>query len=140
MEDGRPAAEGPIAVTDRSTYQAFESPDGRDVYFCVRDTAGLFRVPVAGGSIEAIPELSAVAPGRNWIVTPQGIVFMRPAADNLFAIERFDPVARRIDRLYTGPWAWTNFPGLAVSPDGRTIVLPRTEQQRVDIMMVERFK
>jgi Tol biopolymer transport system component len=138
-------AEGgaPVQVTKQGGFLAFESPDGRFVYYDKGDDgAGVWRVPIEGG--EEILILDQLKPGMsgNWAVVDDGIYFMRFDANTNEegAILFFDFATGRVkeiaklgrDQIVRG--------GLAVSSDRRSFFYTVWEHIGGDIMLVENFR
>jgi|GEM_PF-81036 len=128
-----------VQVTKQGGREAFESPDGKFVYYTKGPEAtSLWRTPVAGG--EEIQVLDQVQQGL-WAVLEQGIYFINLKAAPYPTIELFSFATARTARIAViekriplGP------PGLAVSPDGRWILLVQDDQSESDIMLIENFR
>jgi len=137
-----PVAGGqPVQITTQGGYEAFESTDGQYLYYTKgRGLAGLWRMPVAGGKEELVTDHHQAGLWRYWRVTAQGIYFSTAtAAGSLlefynFATKQISEVAR----LERGAERYV--PGLAVSPDGRSLLYCRMDHSGSDIMMVENFR
>ena len=135
-----PVAGGPaVQVTKQGGREAFESPDGKFVYYSKgADIFGLWRVPVEGGEEGKL--LDHVTQGF-WAVLEQGIYFINLQVRPHPAIEFFNFATGRTTQIATVDKAllWAG-PGLAVSPDGRWILYVQVDQVESDIMLVEHFK
>jgi Tol biopolymer transport system component len=122
-------------VTKNGGYEAFESADGRFVYYAKQwPTPGIWRVPVAGGE-----EAKVLDDGTYecWELLKDGICFITRAPQSGRAITflRFATgQVKQVAELRGPPRS------LAVSPDGRWILCPRVDKYESDIMLVENFR
>ena len=133
----------PIQVTQEGGVVAFESNDGKFVYY-TKDwqvKTSLWKVPVGGG--EEVPALESVH-ARNFSVTRQGIYFIQaPTRDEpggSFLIRFFDFATGRATTIHSLPPGVGVYPGLTVSPDGRSILYTQLDQSQSDLMLVENFR
>jgi Tol biopolymer transport system component len=138
-----PAAGGSaVQVTKRGGFAAFESNDGRFVYYSKGfDVDGLWRVAVNGGEEVRVLESPKAGFWGYWALVETGIYFVntesvpQPALQFLsFAGRGVVPVAK-LDRKPV-PYE----PGIAVSPDGKRILYTQEDHRSSDIMLVENFR
>jgi serine/threonine protein kinase len=148
-----PAQGGPaLQVTKGGGYQTFESPDGSLVYYTKRPGTGLWSVPVAGG-----PETRVLDSVRFfwWAISDSGVYFV-PSPDsgiNLFSIlfeeawrsrvpvDFYSFETRKVTQIATlehDPPSFT--PSLAVTRDGRHLLVVQIDQAGSDIEMIEDFR
>ncbi len=135
--DGGPA----IQVTKNGGFAAFESPDGRRLYYTKYDAAGIWTVPVDGGEERLVHDLPPTGYWGYWDIGRRGLYFVNPEAKPRPAIELFDLATRRATRiaeLEKQPIRWT--PGFSVARDERSIVFSQWEQGGSDVMLVEGFR
>jgi hypothetical protein len=137
-----PAAGGPaVQVTRQGGFAAFESPDGRFLYYAKGLTVpGLWRIPTNGGEeTEVISSLEAGYWG-DWAVVEGGIYYLDTTTTKP-AIAFFDFTTHRNTRVFDleNPPA-RSAPGLAVSPDKKTILYTQLDALNSDIMLVENFR
>ena len=135
--DGGPA----IQVTKNGGFAAFESPDGRQLYYTKYDAAGIWTVPVDGGDERLVHDLPPTGYWGYWDIGRQGLYFVNPEAKPRPAIELLDLATRRVTRiaeLERQPIRGT--PALSVSRDERSILYSQWEQGGSDIMLVEGFR
>jgi Tol biopolymer transport system component len=130
-----------VQVTKGGGFAAFESPDGKFVYYAKFDASGLWRIAVEGGEEKLI--LDQLKPGcwGYWAVVDRGIYFVNTEAKPRPVVEFFSFATRRVTQVAVmekDP-ALGN-PGLAVSPDGRWILYTQMDQSGNDIMLVENFQ
>ena len=138
-----PAAGGQaVQVTQQGGFEAFESPDGKLLYYTKgRGPGGIWQMPVAGGDERQVPELLNAGFRRYWAVQAEGIYFVSPVSSTRAAITFFSFATRRVMQigvLEKGPLQGP--PGLTVSPDGRWILFAQADQSISDIMLVENFR
>jgi len=133
-----PAGGGPARqVTTKDGYEAFESLDGRLLYYTKeREQLGLWSVPVEGGLETRVIE-GVVREGR-WAVAAAGIYFVDHRTPGV-AIRFFDFAARRISEVHR-IGAIALYSGFSVTPDGHALVWSQREQHEADLMMVEGFR
>jgi Tol biopolymer transport system component len=131
-----------VPVTKGPGSQAFESPDGKLVYF-VRgtDVPGVWAVPVGGGAeVEVVP---GVREG-NWAVSQGGILFLAPEQPELYssqAIMLFGFATRTISPVVAVPAdAGLTVPGFAASRDGRTVLWTQIDTQINDILLLDPWR
>ena len=143
-----------VQVTRNGGYVAFESFDGRHVYYTQTSVgpSTLWRIPTAGGDPE--PVLEGVSE-RAFEVLEQGIYYVErlgagakdwgflagndPLGPDDRARLRFFEFASSKSRVLAELGERVRL-GLAVSPDGRTIVFTRMDNPSSDLMMVENFR
>jgi len=134
-----PAEGGPATqVTERGGFEAFESQDGKDIYFAKREP-GIWRVPAGGGEESRVFDRGMF---NYWALSAQGIYFFNTGASPQPAIEFFNFATRQtvevvsIERAKApgGP------PGIAVSRDGQWVLYWQADQIDNDIMLVDNFR
>lgn len=111
-----------VRVTREGGREAFESADGKFVYYTRFNVPGIWRVAAGGG--EEIQVLDHGLQGF-WAVMKRGIYLYNPNAMPAPAIEFFSFDTRRMSRITALPQEARFFPGgtnIAVSPDARWIL------------------
>ena len=136
-----PSAGGPaLQVTRHGGFAAFESTDGRFLYYAKGLTVpGLWRVPTDGGEeVELIGSLEAGYWGY-WAVVENGIYYLDTTTKAGIAF--FDISTHRITRLFDleNRPARQNL-GLTVSPDKKTILYTQLAASSSDILLLENFR
>jgi Tol biopolymer transport system component len=138
-----PAAGGQaVQITKRGGFAAFESQDGKTLYYAKGiDIDGLWSVPVNGGNEAPVLDFPKASFWGYWALVDKGIYFVntvtgpQPALQFLsFAEKRVVHVAA-LDRRPVPFLA-----GLAVSPDERWVLYTQEDQRSSDIMLVENFR
>jgi len=136
-----PSTGGPaLQVTHQGGLAAFESPDGRFLFYAKGlRVPGLWRIPTNGGEeIEVINSLEAGYWGY-WAVVENGIYYLDSAAKP--GISFFDIATHRITRVFDLENSPARFaPGLAISPDKETILYTQLDALNSDIILVENFR
>jgi Tol biopolymer transport system component len=125
-----------VQVTHNGAWAAFESPDGAYLYYTQTSIApsALWRVPVSGG--QPVKVLEGVVWGA-FAVVEKGIYYIDQLAGEArlqffdIATGRSTIVAHKLGEV---------FPGLTISPDGRTILYTRVDSSVDDLMLVENFR
>jgi Tol biopolymer transport system component len=138
-----PAAGGrAVQVTKRGGFAAFESNDGKFVYYSKGiDIDGLWRVAVNGS--EEAPVLAFPKAGfwGYWALVDKGIYFVNTDARPQPALEFLSFVGPPVVHVAGLDGKAVAFePGLAVSPDGRRILYTQEDQRSSDFMLVDNFR
>jgi Tol biopolymer transport system component len=128
-----------VQVTKNGGFIAFESADGKFVYYTKDDGPGIWRVPPDGGDEVQVLDACLASTG-DWAVLDTGIYFVNNKTSPRPTIDLFDFASRRTSTIATLPGPLPpEMPDLAVSPDGRWILYTQV-QRAVDIMLVENFR
>jgi Tol biopolymer transport system component/DNA-binding winged helix-turn-helix (wHTH) protein len=125
-------------VTRGGGFAAFESPDGRKVYYSQFDSPGLWELQGAGGPEIRILDAPGVGYWGYWAPVRHGIYFVQAHRESQEALAFFD-FARRQTRVIAelqGHAAMFE-PGLAVSADERSILYVQVNRVESDISIVE---
>ena len=125
-----------IQVTRKGGRIAFESPDGKFVYYTKSDEGkeGLWRIPFAGGEETQVIN-SVIVRGLAFSITRDGVYFITGTQSSTiqffsFRTQQNEILATVENRLHD----------LTVSPDGRSILYTQTDQSGSDLMLVENFR
>src|SRR5215469_3256049 len=136
-----PSTGGPaVQVTHQGGFATLESPDGRFLYYAKGlAVPGLWRIPTSGG--EEIELISALKPGYwgYWAVVEDGIYYLDMAPKP--GINYFDITTRQSKRVFDleNHPVW-GVPGLAISPDKKTILYTQLDSLNSEIILVENFR
>jgi Tol biopolymer transport system component len=112
------------------------SPDGKFVYFLRRSEHefGVWQIPVNGGD-----ETKVVDSVREWAVGSKALYYFTPPDERgnseLRAYEFADRHSRKILTIAAGIYY-----GMALSPDGRTLLYSQIDEAGSDLMLVENFR
>ena len=137
-----PSTDGPaVQVTHHGGFAAFESLDGSFLYYAKGPgVAGLWRIPTDGGKeTEVISSLEAGNWGY-WAVVEDGIYYLDTTTTKP-GIAFFDFTTHRTTRVFDlQNRPASSAPGLAISPDKKTILYTQLDALNSDIMLVEPFR
>ena len=131
----RSSGGGAVQITTGDTGDMLQgSPDGKSVYYSKGWPLPLsvWKIPVEGGEEKKI--LDGVNPGTLWTVGPRGIYFFTVAND--LCVHEFATGKTRKLLTVERPVTY----GLAVSPDGQTILYTQLDVDGSDLMLVENFR
>ena len=128
-----------MQVTRRGGWEALESLDGKFLFYCkAHGSTEIWKVGISGGEESLFLKNVAY---RYWAVAKQGIYFIADA-DRVPCVKFIDfakwqvtPIVRLEKKLATG-----GSRGLALSPDGHSLLCTLVEQDSSDIMLVENFR
>jgi Tol biopolymer transport system component len=129
-----------VQVTRRGGREAFESADGKFIYYAKLATPGIWRMPVGGG--EEVQILQEGGMGA-WALTDQGIcLIVKGSAAPAIKFYDFDThqltTVREFGRdVLFDPSTST---AITVSPDGRWILYTQVDQSGSDLMLVENYR
>ena len=138
----RMPAEGGDAVqwTRRGGRVALESPDGRDLFFAKLppdNWASLWRMPAAGGEETQVLE-SMLA--YSFDMTKSGVYYAgRPGLDHLSPVYFYSLATGKSTQLAAASLRGASN-GLAVSPDGTTLLRGQTSETAADLMVMEKIR
>jgi Tol biopolymer transport system component/tRNA A-37 threonylcarbamoyl transferase component Bud32 len=127
-----------LRVTDQGGYVAFESGDGKDVYYTKVPASGpLFVRPVAGGPERQVAERVV---WRAFLPVPGGVYYItEPVGEPLATRLEFFSEATGKTRIVFRIGRRT-YLGLGVSPDQKSFLISAYTQFGSDLMMVENFR
>jgi Tol biopolymer transport system component len=132
-------------ITKDGGYGGFESADRRYLYYTKGGYGhdGVWRVPIGGGLEE--PVVADVPNGdylRCWALVDGGIYYLDTRNEQQPSVQLFSFATHRTKHIVTLSTHVTGSggPGLAVSPDGRTIIIQLDESMGSDIILVENFR
>ncbi len=134
-----------VQVTKQGGHMALESPDGKTLYYAKNcDVPGLWKVPVEGGvESPAFEQLPAGQCG-SWGMTAEGIYSYNETTKAIeffhFATHRITQIAKVEIFTPGGKTGILVSSGLAMSPDGRWILVSQVGQWTAKIMLVENFR
>ncbi len=136
----------PVRITRNGGRVAYESVDGRHVYFDKVEQGGsssLWKVPVNGGEETRVFELVFLV--GNFAVVERGVYFIPELRaddpDARYSLQFFNFATNDIETvavLETIPGKI--MVGLTVSPDERNIVYTQVDEESGDLMLIEGFR
>ncbi len=131
-----PAAGGAATMVTRGGgTTAFESGDGKTLYFTRPDSPGLWSMPAAGGSEELVSADLRPAGAADWRVTARGVYFREDREDDA-PVVRFLPFGAKTSSVVAtlDEQAWNGF---SIAPDDSALVYGRADRREADIRMIE---
>jgi Tol biopolymer transport system component/DNA-binding winged helix-turn-helix (wHTH) protein len=138
-----PVEGGPaVQVTRQGGFEGFESTDGKYFYYAKgRAMPGIWRVPVGGGEETLVVDNHQAGLWRYWAITEKGIYFATAETPSHPMIEFFSFDTHEVTTIakLDKPLFKTD-PGLAISPDGQSILIVQMDQSGSDIMLMENFR
>ncbi len=131
-----------VQVTKNGGFAAFESPDGRFVYYAKSvDGSGIWRVPVNGGDETQVLDQPKAGYWGYWAVVDSGIYFVNAEVRSHPILEFFSFATGQVKRITAmEKTAARERSGLAISPDQRSILYAQVDQNESDIILVENFR
>jgi Tol biopolymer transport system component/DNA-binding winged helix-turn-helix (wHTH) protein len=128
----------PTKVTRHGGISGVESPDGRFLYYSKYELGGLWKIPLEGGEETQVLEEVRGGSWPNWALASDGIYFLRFDNSPRVTIQFFDFRTRKTIPL----WTLDKEPGwgLAMSPNGKSILYVQGEFAESNIMLVKNFR
>ncbi|PYV79749.1 MAG: hypothetical protein DMG93_20250 [Acidobacteria bacterium] len=126
----------PVRVTKNGGVYGTESEDGRFLYYSKMEQSGIWKMPLNGGREERVLDQPEGYQWFNWAVAPGGIYFVTQTDAQKSKIEFFDLATCK--RAVIDVVEKLGF-GLALSPDGKSLLYGRTESEDYEVMLVKNF-
>jgi Tol biopolymer transport system component/DNA-binding winged helix-turn-helix (wHTH) protein len=128
-------------ITRHGGFAAFESYDGKALYYSKFEGGGIWKIPVGGGQEQLVTDSLHLGYWGHFAVTDNGLYLVDSDAKGGPVIMYYNFQTRRLSSVltykeYPTPW----FPNLAASRDGRTLFCSSVEFQNNMISMVENFQ
>jgi Tol biopolymer transport system component len=123
----------PVQVTKNGGVFAAESMDGRFLYFSKFEAPGIWKMPIEGGEESRVLADQGGQGWWNWALARNGIYFLDDEK-----LKFFDFATGKKISVYTSEKALVM--GLAVSPDGKSILYPQIEVAESSIMLLKNFR
>ena len=125
-----------IQVTRNGGQTAFESPDGKSIYYTKEyPSSGLWKMPVNG------EEESQVLPSVVWrafSLVKEGIYFIPGSPFRKSSIQFLSFVTGEVKTV--APMSAPTFAGLSFSPDGPSLLFSQIDEVVSDLKLVENFR
>ena len=137
VKDGAAAGPPPTQVTRDGGFGAVETVDGKLLLYTKRWSQGIWAMPPGGGAETQIWGGPGPDNWSNWAVTKSGIYFFAPETGGPPKIEYLDFETRRSSQI--GRLDKPSFYGLAVSPDGGTLLYSQWDRNEHQILVMEHF-
>ena len=128
----------PVQVTKNGGVFAAESADGRFLYYSKFEAPGIWKMPLNGGEETRVLEQPAGDAWWNWALTRNGIYFFDDSHSGIkTGVKFFDFATDKKVSIANADWSCC---GLAVSPDGKSILYTHSEIGESNIMLVKNFR
>jgi Tol biopolymer transport system component len=127
----------PVRVTRNGGVYAIESDDGRSLFFSKYGQPGVWNMPLKGGEESRV--LDQPTNWWEWALAPTGIYYFSDVIPN-GRIEFFDFATREKNSILSLEKPASYFGGLAISPDGRSLLFGQTDLDDSYIMLVKNFR
>ncbi len=127
-----------MPVTRQGGFASSESPDGAFLYFTKKNTPGLWRTPLNEEGETRVLDALAPEDDRNWLVGEEGLFFVSRNGPAHPMLAFFDFETAQVTPRVT----FDNLPyasGLAISPDGKTLLYTQRDRYESDIMLMRIF-
>lgn len=125
-----------IPVSTRGGRQAFESPDGRTLYFIPSaPELGIYQMPVAGGPETLVPGTGEYNVNRHWAISDEGIYFagLERSAPSIvfyrFATGKIEPVRELQKPLFI------DTKSLTYNPATKSLIFSELDEENGEIMV-----
>jgi Tol biopolymer transport system component len=126
----------PVQVTKNGGVYAMESQDGRSLYYSKIDQNGIWRMPLEGGKEERVLDQPPGYRWSNWVLLPGGIYFLNEPETGKGKIEFFDFATHKKTRIAD---VEKGMQGLALAPDGNSLLYGQVDSEDYEIMLVKNF-
>jgi Tol biopolymer transport system component/DNA-binding winged helix-turn-helix (wHTH) protein len=132
------AGGAPVQITKTGGVSAFESADGKYLYFSKYEQNGIWRMPLQGGPEVRVLDKPAGTEWFNWGLARNGIYFLDASAEPKATLDFYDFATAKTRPFYAldKPWGW----GLAVAPDEQSVLFIQREFEESNIVVVKNFR
>ena len=134
----------PVQVTANGGFAAFESPDGKSIYYAKFNEKGIWKAPVSGGEETKVTDELPASYWGYFVVGRDGLYFIgdigTPAKPRP-GFKFFDFSTHKITIMGDmEKYPCEGAPGLSVSPDGKYLLVVQVDEERNSLMMAENFR
>jgi Tol biopolymer transport system component/serine/threonine protein kinase len=129
----------PVRVTKNGGVYGTESDDGRFLYFSKFTESGIWKMPVAGGEEVRVLDQPAGEQWFSWAITPYGIYFLTGDSPGA-RIKFFDFATGKTISIFAPEKPVPFLGGLALSPDGKSLLFGQHESSDSYIILVKNFR
>jgi Tol biopolymer transport system component/DNA-binding winged helix-turn-helix (wHTH) protein len=127
----------PVRVTNDGGVYAIESEDGRYLYYAKYTGCGVWKRSLETGEESRLP--INVCNWYEFAVARGGIYFLNPDVQPNGRIEFFDFAHGKITPIFALDKPASGFGGLALSPDGKSLLFGQNELNEAYIMVMKNF-
>jgi Tol biopolymer transport system component/DNA-binding winged helix-turn-helix (wHTH) protein len=128
----------PVRVTTNGGVYAIESMDRRFLYYAKFDEDGIWKKSLESGQEARLPIHATW--WSAWDVARDGIYFLNPDFPPNGRIEFFDFAHGQSTPIFALDKPFPGFSGLALSPDGKSILFGQTELAESYVMVMKNFR
>jgi Tol biopolymer transport system component/DNA-binding winged helix-turn-helix (wHTH) protein len=128
----------PVRVTTNGGVYGIESKDGRFLYYSKFSGSGIWKKSLDGGQDSRLP-INAGS-WYNWDVAGSGIYFLNLKFPPSGRIEFFDFANGQSTPIFALDKPASLYGGLALSPDGKSILFGQSELNESYIMLMKNFR
>ena len=128
----------PVQVTKNGGIGAIESADGLSLYYSKYETGGVWKMPSNGGQETKVLDQPHAGGWFDWALAEKGVYFMKSSKLLETTINYFDFSTQKTTTVATldKPIGW----GLALAPDGKSVLYVETEFAQSNIILVKNFR
>ena len=128
----------PVQVTKNGGIGAIESADGLSLYYSKYPTGGVWKMPASGGQETQVLDQPRGGGWFDWALAEKGVYFMKSAKLLEETVNYFDFSTQKTTTVATldKPIGW----GLALAPDGKSLLYVETEFSESSIMLLKNFR
>ena len=137
VREGAAGTSPPVQLTRNGGFGAAETADGKMLLYTKPGSQGIWSVPPYGGAETLIWGGPGPDNWSNWAVANEGIYLFTPQTDRSPDIEYVDFRTRRLSHV--GRLDKPSFYGLAISPDGRSLLYSQWDRDEHQILVMEHF-
>lgn len=129
-----------VFTTKHGGHAAFESADGKFIYYTKTSDSGIWKVQVDGGQESSLFPQIHLQQWNNWALTDNGVFFLNEESARHPVIKFFDFSAARIRdvAMLEGRVPWRSW--ISASADGKFVLYPQNDQDESNIMLLENFR
>jgi Tol biopolymer transport system component/DNA-binding winged helix-turn-helix (wHTH) protein len=128
----------PVRVTTNGGVYGIESKDGRFLYYAKYSECGIWKKSLDSGEETRLP--ISVCNWYEWDLTRDGIYFENPNFSPNGRIEYFDFAHGQTTPILALDKRASLFGGLALSPDGKSLIFGQNELNESYIMVMKNFR
>jgi Tol biopolymer transport system component/DNA-binding winged helix-turn-helix (wHTH) protein len=128
----------PLQLTKQGGFRAFESTDGKIVYYAKTSSdPDIWRVSATGGQESPLSPRLHIQKWRDWALVDNGILFFRERSARHPVLSFFDFATARANDVATfeKPGDW-----ISASGDGKFVLYDQFDHEESDIMLLENFR
>jgi Tol biopolymer transport system component/DNA-binding winged helix-turn-helix (wHTH) protein len=128
----------PVRMTTDGGVYAIESEDGRFLYYAKYTGCGVWKRTLETGEESRLP--INVCYWYEWAVARNGIYFLNPDFRPNGRIEFYDFAHSQTTPVYVLEKPSSSFGGLAISPNGKSLLFGQNELNESSIMVMKNFR